>query len=62
MPVTEVVAIVTTARSPKVLATNRGKVIDWRDANPCKQGNALGRGCKSEGRGFESQCRQEFFS
>ena len=32
LPVTVVVVIVTPAKSPRVLATNRGKTIDWRDA------------------------------
>ena len=35
--------LVTFARSPKILATYRGKVIDQRDANPCKEGKALAR-------------------
>ena len=43
MPVTDVVVIVTAARSPRVLATNKGTVIIQRDANPCKEGNALAR-------------------
>ena len=38
-----VVVLVTFARSPKILATYRGKVIDQRYANPCKEGNALAR-------------------
>ena len=42
------------SKAPRVLATNRGKVIEQRDANPCKDGNALAIGCESEGRGFES--------
>ena len=28
----------TSARSPRVVATKRGKVIDQRDANPCLRG------------------------
>ena len=35
---TEVV-FVTSVRSPRVLATYRGKVIYWRGANPCKEVN-----------------------
>ena len=45
MPVTEVVVIVTDARSPRVLATNWGKVIDRRNTIPCKESNALARRC-----------------
>ena len=41
------------ARSAKVLATNRGKVIKQDDASPCKEGNALARGCETEGQGFD---------
>ena len=33
----------TFARSHRVLATNRGKVIDPRDANPCMEGHAQAR-------------------
>ena len=38
MPVTEAAVIVTDARSPRAMATNRGKGIDRRDENPCKEG------------------------
>ena len=48
LPVTEVVIIVTTVRYPRVFATNRGKVIDRRDANPCEKRTALGRRHESE--------------
>ena len=43
LPVTDVVVFVTYARSPDVslLATNRGKVTDLRDANICEQGIAV---------------------
>ena len=44
------------------LASNWDKVIDWRDANPCKEGNSLARRRESEGHGFESRCRQRMFS
>ena len=30
-------------RSPKALTTNRGRVIDRRDANPCKEVTVLSR-------------------
>ena len=36
--VAQTMALATTAKSQRVLGTNRGKVIDWRDANPCKDG------------------------
>ena len=36
--VTTEVAFVTSTGSHKVLATIRGKVIYWRDANPCQGG------------------------
>ena len=48
LPVTEVVVIVTTVRYPQVFATNRGKVIYHRDANPCEKRTALGRRHESE--------------
>ena len=41
LAVTKVVVLVTSARTPRVLATKRGQAIDRRDANPCKEGNAL---------------------
>ena len=54
--VAAIVVLVTSLRPPEYwqVATNRGKVIKQRDANPCKEGNALAIGCESEGRGFES--------
>ena len=58
--VTEVVVFVTSARSPRVLATNRRKVIDLRDKNPGIEINALARRRKSEVGGFKSQCPQGF--
>ena len=40
-PVTTDMVFMTSARSPRVLATNsRGKVIDCRVANPGEEGNA----------------------
>ena len=56
-----VVVLVTTLRPPGVLATNRGKVIKRREANPCKEGDALVRRRKSEGCRFESLCREKIF-
>ena len=41
LAVTKVVVLVTSARTPRVLATKRGKVIYRRAANPCKEGTAL---------------------
>ena len=61
MELTEVIAIVTAARSPRVMATNGGKVIDRSDANPCKEGNALARRRELEGRGFKSRYRKKYF-
>ena len=46
---------------PIVLASIEGKVINWRDAKPRKEGNALARRCESEGCGFESWRQQRFF-
>ena len=37
------VDLVVALRSTRVLASNRGKMIDWLDANYCKEGNAVGR-------------------
>ena len=37
LPVTEVVVLVTSARSPKVLDANRDKAVDCRDVNPGKE-------------------------
>ena len=48
------VVFVTSARYLCVLATCRGKVINQRDANPCKEGNALARRRELEGCGFAS--------
>ena len=39
-----------------------GKVFDKRDANPCNEGNAQARKCKSEDHGFKSRSRQRSFS
>ena len=60
LPVTEVVVIMTSARSPRALATNRCKVMDRRD--PWNEGTAPARKCKSKGCGFESQCWQTISS
>ena len=62
MSVTKLGVSETDARSLIVLATKRGKVIDRRDENLCKEGNALARRRKSEGRGFECRCRHRIFS
>ena len=53
---------VTSARSSRVLATNRSKIIYRRDGYPCKESNALPRRHKLEACGFESWCRQKIFS
>ena len=58
--VTKVVVFAISARSPFVLATICGKVIDKLDANPCKEGYALARSHWSEGSRFESWCRLDF--
>ena len=55
LPVTIVVVFVPYAWSPKALATNRGKVIDWK----CMEGGAQARRHAMEGRGFESRCWQK---
>ena len=47
---------------PIVPVTNKGKVIVQKDANPCKEDNALEIRCKLEGHMFESQCWQMIFS
>ena len=49
------VVLVTSARSPKAVATNRVKMIDQKDANPCEDGNTMARSLESEDHGFESQ-------
>ena len=54
--VATVVVFVTSARSPEALATNRGKVINWRDANPFKA-----RRQESEDSGFKSRCQRNIF-
>ena len=56
-----VLVLVTALRPPGALATNRGKVIKRREANACKEGDALVRRRKSEGCGFESRCREKIF-
>ena len=35
--------VLVTTRPPRVLATNTGKVIELRDANPCKEGYDPGK-------------------
>ena len=47
--------------STQALVTNWGKVIDQRDANPCKVSYALERKRESEGYGFKSQRQQRIF-
>ena len=49
------IVLVTALRFPLVLATNRINLIDWRDANPCKNGEAHGRSHESEVHGFKSR-------
>ena len=49
LPVTEGVVFVASARSHRVLATNRGNVIGRRDAKPYKVGNLLERRRQSKG-------------
>ena len=51
------VVFVTCAWSPRVLATNRGKVIDPRAANPYKKGKALPSIHETEGHGLKSHCQ-----
>ena len=58
LPVADFVA---SAWSPWLLATNRAKVIYWRDANLCKEGNALAKRHKSEFCGFKSKCQKRIF-
>ena len=43
------------------MATNWGKVIERRDANPCKEDvrKAIARIRESEGRGLKSWCQQK---
>ena len=47
---------------PIVTVTKKGKVIVQKDANPCKEDNALEIRCKLEGHMFESQCWQMILS
>ena len=54
------VVLVTSARSPRVVVTNRVKMIDQKDANPCKDGNAKARSLESD-HGFESFRAFSFF-
>ena len=58
LQVTTVAVFVTSSRSSRVQATNMGKVIDRRDANPYKEGAAQAR---RHSRGFESRCKQNIF-
>ena len=53
--VAAVVVLVTAPRPLRVLATYRCKVIDRRDVNPRKEGNALARWSESEGNDFKSR-------
>ena len=52
---------VTSVKCPSVLATNSGKVIDNRDANPCKEGIAQARRHELEGCRFEYPGKQNIF-
>ena len=56
-----VVIFATSNRSLRVPTTNRGKVIDQRDAFAKRTGYALARRRESEGRGFGSQGWQRIF-
>ena len=48
--------------SPRELATNRGKVIEWRDVNRKMEGGGPTGRHELEGRGFKSQCLERFLS
>lgn len=50
---TTVVGFLPLLGPPRVLFTNRGKVIDGRDANPRTEGYALARRNESESHGFD---------
>ena len=52
---TEVV-FVTSARSPRVLASKRSKVVELIATSPSKESNALARRRESEVNGFETRC------
>ena len=43
LPVTKGVVFVDSARLTRVLATNRGKVVDQRNSKPCKEGKCPGK-------------------
>ena len=62
LPVIEVVVFMTFPRSPRLLATNKVKMIDRRDANRCQKAIRLARSSRSEGRGFKSYSRTRIFS
>ena len=49
------------ARFPRVMATNRGKVIDQRDTNPVRGGNTWGRKHESQERGLNPGVSKIFF-
>ena len=49
LPVTTAVVLVTSDRSSRALATNRGIVIDWRD-----EGNVQAKTLELEGQRFKS--------
>ena len=54
-----IIVFVTSARTPRVLATSRGQVIDWRDANPHKEGNAQARSHELDSHEFKSWFRKK---
>ena len=62
LPVTTVVVFMTFARSPRVLLTNKSKVIDWRDANPNKEGYALARKYTLVGPALKLSLLQKLFN
>ena len=56
-----VVVLATFSRFPRERATNSGKLINQREANPCKKGDALAKRLELEGHGFEYWVRPSIF-
>ena len=56
LPTLEGLGNVTGVRFPRELATNSGKLINQREANPRKKGDALARRQELGGHGFENWC------
>ena len=46
---------------PRLLAANSGKVINQRDANPCKEGNAQGKTMSQKVKGSNPGVSKIFF-